>query len=698
VNERVRSGRPSAFALIHFLSTPSNLPREARTALDALKKFIASKGGVIRRSELPQLDDDLARMLGHSAVRHRVFADAINRGPPFPWGGRLKIVDFLHQNLEALLELEAKADPPIRPRDLDEAWFAAYYTRILSIEAFRHQRGPDGRPASTSAVVRSCQQELVRAIGIDEALEDGAMSPAKKKALLEQRDDAVKKALLAAFTVSSDAEGLERAADMTDPAVRRIYRAAAARISPEPLGPTPEDADKVLAYLKEEGLYGLIVDASLDPARALGPLPGLARTTLMLEQRGLLDWKTFADLVIRLRSHALPSFEQLIEVMRKHGMRNYEVDASKGASANQLTLAAIGRAALSMDSSRGDSWLSPRALARRMMKNARSSLAEAKRRNKPLLMLGEGYATARAFHEASLAFPGVRKGYVAFTQSGLNFLREQRLRFFVESLADALLKKLTESRPLGAWAVDRELELRAMEGSPPPEKLTAVVVGYGASVGPGIARALRERGFGRIIVVDVDPSSLNNAKSDGFTDLVLRRPGDGLPSGDVYFTAAGQPDVIDERALRSMRDEATVVIQGSSVESDKHFIYRALKGRVRGVRARALEEDRLPDHRTLEIAFSGPSPTRVRLRKMGRPFYDGRLDKDRLLVDVYMSGLLAALAVAANRLKQEAAEGGRATLDIRTLEMDLQRAIARCIEESYGVDPMTSVTGQPRRD
>src|SRR5688572_28516928 len=142
-------------------------------------------------------------------------------------------------------------------------------------------------------------------------------------------------------------------------------------------------------------------------------------------------------------------------------MRNFAVDASKGTSTNPVTVAGIERSALWVDPAYGDSWRSPEAQAQHLKKNAESSLKQARQSKQPLLMLGEGYASARSLHVAAGNYPDVRTGYVAFTQSGLNFLKGlPKLRFFVESPADALLKKLAESRSLGSWLVDRELELQ----------------------------------------------------------------------------------------------------------------------------------------------------------------------------------------------------------------------------------------------
>jgi hypothetical protein len=69
---------------------------------------------------------------------------------------------------------------------------------------------------------------------------------------------------------------------------------------------------------------------------------------------------------------------------------------------------------------------------------------------------------------------------------------------------------------------------------------------------------------------------------------------------------------------------------------------------------------------------------------MGKPFFDGRMDKGRLLVDVYMSGLLATLAVAAKRLKTRDPGEPR----IETLEPALQLDIAKLVQASYGIDPL----------
>ena len=672
-----------AFGLLRSLSAPAELPQRTR-ALETLRRFIDERGGTIRKSDLDQLDDDLARHLALSAIRHRIMVDAIENGPPVPFEGWRGIIDFIHENLSAVTDLARNGDPPVQFHQIDDAWFATYFTRICLVEAWNNQPFTPGKglgPTTTHVIVSS-YRELVKVQGIERALARNP-SPAQRRELLDLRDRATKKILLAAFSGSADAKSLARGAEVLPPELREIYQWANAHVPADGVGGPPEVAHSILERLGLEGVYALKVAAAREQQQELGPLPVLRATARHLEDQGLLDSKTFDGLVVRLRSHALPSFGQLIDQMEHYGMRNFAVDASKGTSTSPLTIAGIERSALWVDPAYGDSWRSPQAQARHLRRNAEASLEQARQSKQPLLMLGEGYASARSLHDAAAKYPDVRIGYVAFTQSGLNFLRGlPKLRFFVESLADALLKKLVESRPLGGWVVDRELELQKEEGAKAPEEQTAVVIGYGDSVGPGIASALKERGFGRVVIVDRDPSRLAQAIRDGVpkADVRLAAEDGSFPPGDLYFTAAGQPNIVNETALRSVPDGAVVVIHGSSVESDKHFIHRARTNKIPKVRARALEKEKMRDHRTLEIAFKDRDHKKVRLRKMGQPFFDGRVDKDKLLVDVYMSGLLAALAVAAKRLKGEPEPNA-----IHTLDRDLQLAIAEQIEVHYGV-------------
>ncbi|MBK6689574.1 MAG: NAD-binding protein [Deltaproteobacteria bacterium] len=672
---------PSTFSLLHALSKKDGLPANARASLEKLQAFVQSKGGTIRRSDLSQLDDELGRLVAHNALRHRAVIETLSQGPPVPFEGRAQMVRFIRENLERLKEVEAKANTSLRAEELGPEWFAIYYTRLLANEAWNHQPGSYGQGPMLSDVLKGATRELVRLLGIDEALKSGDLKGARKKELTAQHQAASREVLLAAFVGAADPEGLARAIEKTFPSVREVYLEVAKENGASALNATPEVAQGVLMRLGQDQVYGLKVAAAQDQQHELGALPALSGTVEWMQAQGLLDHSTFRELVVRLRSHALPSFAQLLSTMERFGLSHYEVDASKGVSTSPLAVATMQRSAARVDPSYRDAWRSPEAQAKVLEKNMERSLAEARRRKQPLLVLGEGYASARSLHDAAQAYPEVRTGYVAFTQSGLNFLRDQpQLRFLVESLADALIKKLSESRPLGDWVVARELELQRESKAAPPSAQTAVVIGYGDSVGPGIARALKREGFRQVVIVDRDPKRLAQAKADGFTEVVLAQEDGALPPGSLYFTAAGRPNLINETALRSVPSGAVVVIHGSSVESDKHFIHRARTGQIPGVKAKPLERDKLPDHRTLEINFQDQGRKKALLRKMGQPFFDGR-DKDLLLVDVYMAGLFAALVVAARRLKDP-----QEPLAMRSLSLEIQLGIAEQIRKAYGVD------------
>src|SRR5688572_21098786 len=241
----------------------------------------------------------------------------IEQGPPIPfreWKGMMR---FVSENLQLMLAAERSADPMIRFSDLDRGWFATYFTRLMTMEAWNHQKGVGGTGPMTTDVIRSSERELVKLLNIERAL--GTKPKAtKKKELLKLREDASRKVLLAAFTGASDAKSLANAADKTLPVLRQIYDWVAEHMPADPLGAPPEVSAAILKRLGLEGVYSLRVAAAKDQAEDLGTLPALAETAKYLEGIGLLDHATFADVVVRLRSHTLPSFEQLVRTMERH--------------------------------------------------------------------------------------------------------------------------------------------------------------------------------------------------------------------------------------------------------------------------------------------------------------------------------------------------------------------------------------------
>jgi len=86
---------------------------------------------------------------------------------------------------------------------------------------------------------------------------------------------------------------------------------------------------------------------------------------------------------------------------------------------------------------------------------------------------------------------------------------------------------------------------------------TVVVAGYGWC-GRGIA--LRADGFGaRVIVTEIDPVRALEARMDGYDVMPMT---DAAPLGDVFVTATGCRDVIDERHFDLLKDGAILCNAG----------------------------------------------------------------------------------------------------------------------------------------
>ncbi len=80
---------------------------------------------------------------------------------------------------------------------------------------------------------------------------------------------------------------------------------------------------------------------------------------------------------------------------------------------------------------------------------------------------------------------------------------------------------------------------------------TVVIVGYGW-VGRGLA--MRAKGLGaRVIVTEVDPIRAMEAHFDGFGVMPMK---DCAPVGDIFITATGNTNVIDDRHFELIKDGA----------------------------------------------------------------------------------------------------------------------------------------------
>ena len=84
-----------------------------------------------------------------------------------------------------------------------------------------------------------------------------------------------------------------------------------------------------------------------------------------------------------------------------------------------------------------------------------------------------------------------------------------------------------------------------------------VVAGYGW-VGSGIAK--RARGLGaRVIVTEVDPVRALQAVLDGFNVLPMEK---AIEEGDIFITATGNVNAIDERHILNLKDGAILANAG----------------------------------------------------------------------------------------------------------------------------------------
>jgi adenosylhomocysteinase len=128
---------------------------------------------------------------------------------------------------------------------------------------------------------------------------------------------------------------------------------------------------------------------------------------------------------------------------------------------------------------------------------------------------------------------------------------------------------------------------------------TVVVAGYGWC-GKGIA--LRARGLGaNVIVTEVDPIPALEAAMEGFRVMPMR---EAAKVGEIFITATGCIDVIDEESLKLMKDGAILANAGHfDVEISLPALARLAISR-REVRPN-VEEFELADGRRLYLLAQG---------------------------------------------------------------------------------------------
>lgn len=178
--------------------------------------------------------------------------------------------------------------------------------------------------------------------------------------------------------------------------------------------------------------------------------------------------------------------------------------------------------------------------------------------SQPDLIIDDGGDLVKQLHGPLEEFSDGIIGGAEETTTGIHRLkaldREDRLKFPMFAVNDARMKYLFDNRygtGQSTWdAITRTTNL-TVAGS------TAVVVGYGWC-GRGIAKIADGLGA-EVIVVEVDPIKALEARMDGHRIMNIE---DAAPLGDFFVTATGNINVIPERALREMKDQAVLANAG----------------------------------------------------------------------------------------------------------------------------------------
>ncbi len=178
--------------------------------------------------------------------------------------------------------------------------------------------------------------------------------------------------------------------------------------------------------------------------------------------------------------------------------------------------------------------------------------------SQPDLIIDDGGDLVKQLHGPLEEFSDGIIGGAEETTTGIHRLkaldREDRLKFPMFAVNDARMKYLFDNRygtGQSTWdAITRTTNL-TVAGS------TAVVVGYGWC-GRGIAKIADGLGA-EVIVVEVDPIKALEARMDGHRIMNIE---DAAPLGDFFVTATGNINVIPERALSEMKDQAVLANAG----------------------------------------------------------------------------------------------------------------------------------------
>jgi S-adenosylhomocysteine hydrolase len=701
-----RAGRPvTAYGIYHTLARSPELPPGARRALQLLRDRAQANGGALGPADLSTIGDELSAMILRSSLRYKAVIDALAEGFPSPIVPERHPVNCFTANLAALGQVHSamglesplkvpapsaqrreeprsgaalrapslvRAPPKILLRELDRGYLAAQVARLFTIHAWNSIEKPDGKGPRTTDCIMVALPELERFTRLCSMLRTLPQDHGDRPRLEKAQAEALRDALLVATCGATDETSMDRAASLAPAPLRLIYEWTRRTQSEDPLGMAPDIPKGLLEKLGSQGHYGLKVAAATDQRRELSRTPVLDATVEWLESEGVLEPKTFGKAVFAQRVHGLPGLAVLGEAMRPFGY-DPSVALLKGYSTNPITAVALERGTRLVDTGYGQSERAPRAQDRQLATLVEQAFADAELSGKPVLFLGDGWESAQAVATAKARHPEVRCAYVENTQSGLNFLNAQpELPFEItRTLADVDIKKLFDAGVVGDWIVPRVMTSEKRK----KEDITAVVLGFGF-VGQGVASSLAARA-GRIVVVDTDADRCAQAIAAGYEAIHCDPHRDSPPRGDYYFACTGFQKTFGERAFAASKPGALWVNCGSTGDLDLDFLHAAQTRKVPGLRTRLLDQEQVPEHRTIELCYA--SGARVRIAHRGLPYFDGIRDKNSKFSDVMMALRFATLTLAARDLS-----AGVRDDEVGRMPKALQERISDTIRSTYG--------------
>lgn len=656
---------PSAYDVCWQLAQPDVAVRSpsAARALQALHVAAAQRGGSLGARDLAFVTDPLARELLREACLERVTQVGADQAISLTAGANRTLEDTLLAGALGVAIADAMtkaglAEPRIAAVEMDLAWLGATYASILA-----------RRATAAGMATSSVGTELGRASRA-ESLRVRSNDLGMRERFTAYRNDAASRVLGVAAIGGTTPEALAVARAGMDALLGAPYD----EVSRFAAVPAALDEAQRSAYLMgrltHERKPAIITAAAEDQARALGDLPVTRVIAQDLAARGLLQPLLEGRVALGVRSHSLISLANALGSVVDH-LRG------KGVSSSPIVIAGMQSAAFSSDAGHGDSLRTRDEHISALTADMRNWEREASATGRPLIILGDGPDAAHAAIETARSARS-KMAYVEVTKGGLNVLRDhaRALPLDVFTIADTRLKHSYESDVIGRWLVDHtERNLRRL-GLPGLAQRTALTIGYGSSIGPGVMQALRAAGHTRLAAVDVADTGIERAAKDGFRGA-RRGAGDPLPAAGVYFSCAGVDGTLNLPLLSTLPDGAYVVNCASKGEIERDGLVAALRAQIPGVRARMLEADLLPEHRTLELTFA--DGRRVYIAKMGEPSFDGIIDKERRMVDMLMASILVSLSLAAHKVL--APSGVR---EITSLDGLWQARIGALLTQSYG--------------